>query len=259
MCSLLPVSRMPVLLPIIMVTDRTASCKTTQYGATLCDDGAHIILPQGAQLFELGHQYRRLFENYARDRGAEWLERFQDRLGWPRSNSLHLLTGFYKTCSWSIASFGMQTAANIHPVAVHCTLREVDERIIRDDSTWQPAGRFERKIGPVPDRQGQNNQTVFIRGITVTPNRPEPGQSEKQAGLLGVLSAPTQFLGSFLGSSSGATAIEAPKSNVIILLASTLNQWSIGLTTLFCDLATFPMVHSGSFFFYLKVHFPRVM
>ena len=43
------------------------------------------------------------------------------------------------------------------------------------------------------------------------------------------------------------------------LLACTPNHWSNGLMTLFCDLATFPMVRFGSFFFYLKVHFPRVM
>ena len=43
------------------------------------------------------------------------------------------------------------------------------------------------------------------------------------------------------------------------LLACTPNHWSNGLMILFCDLATFPMVRFGSFFFYLKVHFPRVM
>ena len=112
------------------VTDCTASCKTTQYGATLSNDGAHIILPQGAQFSELGFQQRRLFENHAREHGSDWLERFRDRLGWPRSNSLYLLTGFYKTCSWSIASFGMQTAANTNPV--HVPLWEVNAMISND-------------------------------------------------------------------------------------------------------------------------------
>ena len=144
------------------------SRRTTQYGATLSDDGAHIILPQGAQSFELGLHHRQLFENHAREHGAEWIERFRDRLGWPRSNSIYLLTGLYKTCSWSIASFGMQTAANTDPVRVHCTLVEVDERTIREASVWQPAGRFKRKIGPPPDRQGPNNQTIFIRAISHT-------------------------------------------------------------------------------------------
>ena len=146
------------------------SRRTTQYGATLFDDGAHIILPQGAHSFDLGLHHRQLFENHAREHGAEWLECFRDRLGWPRSSSFHLLTGLYKTCSWSIASFGMQTAANTDPVRVHCTLVEVDERTIREASVWQPAGRFKRKIGPPVHRQGQNNQTVFIRAITVTLN-----------------------------------------------------------------------------------------
>jgi hypothetical protein len=198
------------------VTNCTASYRTTQYGATLSNDGAHIILPQGAQFSELGLQQRRLFENHARKHGSDWLECFRDRLGRPRSDSLYLLTGFYKTCSWSIASFGMQTAANTDPVGVHCILKEVDERVIRDDSVWQPSGRFKRKIGPAPDRQGRNNQTVFIQGITITPNLSEAGQSERQAGLLRILSAPTQFLSTLVGSSTTATATETPKSKVTI-------------------------------------------
>ena len=100
--------------------------------------------------------------------------------------------------------------------SVHCVLKEVDERVIRDHSVWQPAGRFKRKIGPVPECQGENNQTVFIRGITITPNPSGAGQSERQTGLLRVLSAPTQFLSTMVGSSTTATATETPKSNVII-------------------------------------------
>ena len=149
-----------------------------------------------------------------RKHGSDWLTRFRDRLGWPRSNSLYLLTGFYKTCSWSIASFGMQTAANTDPVHVHCILKEVDKRVIRDESVWQPSGRFKRKIGPAPDRQGKNNQTIFIQGITITPNLSEV--SERQVGLLRILSAPTQFLSTLVGSSTTTTATETPKSNVII-------------------------------------------
>lgn len=194
-----------------------ASRRTTQYSATLSDDGAHIILPQGAQAFELGLHHRRLFENYAREHGADWLERFRDRLGWPRSNSLYLLTGFHKTCSWSIASFGMQTAANTNPVGVYCTLAEVDERLVREESVWHPAGRFKRKIGPPPDRQGQNNQTIFIRGVMVTPNLSCQGQSEqKDPGFLGMLLAPSRFMGSVMGGSAQSTATKSPKGDVII-------------------------------------------
>ncbi|KAF8554296.1 hypothetical protein OG21DRAFT_1104379 [Imleria badia] len=202
------------------------SRRTTHYSATLSNDGAHIILPQGAQSFELGLQHRRLFENHAREHGADWLERFRDQLGSPRSNSLYLLTGFYKTCSWSIASFGMKTAANTDPVGVHCTLAEVDERIIRDDSFWRPAGRFRQKIGPAPDRQGKNNQTVFIRGITITPNLSEPEKSEKQAGLLSVLSVPTRLLSTLAGSSAMAATTETSKSNVIIQDVPQISQAS---------------------------------
>ena len=218
-CWMLLVSRMPASphnRPT--ATDCAAtSRRTTQYGATLSNDGAHIILPQGAQSFELGLHHRQLFENYAREHGAEWIERFRDRLGWPRSNSIYLLTGFYKTCSWSIASFGMQTAANTDPVRVHCTLVEVDERTIREASVWQPSGRFKYKIGPPPDRQGQNNQTIFIRAITVTPNISQQGSSEqREAGLLGRLFSLTRSLSSLGGDSNSATTTETPKSNVII-------------------------------------------
>ena len=198
--------------------DVSVSRRTTHYSATLSNDGAHIILPQGAQSFELELQLRRSFEKCAREHGADWLERFGDRLGWPRSNSLYLLTGFHKTCSWSIASFSMQTAANTNPVGVYCTVMEVDERVLREDSVWQPAGRFKRKIGPPPDRQGQNNQTIFIRGFTITPNLSRRGKSDqRQTGFLGMLSDITQFLSTLLGDSiTNTTETETPESNVVI-------------------------------------------
>ena len=197
--------------------DVSVSRRTTHYSATLSNDGAHIILPQGAQSFELELQLRRSFEKCAREHGADWLERFGDRLGWPRSNSLYLLTGFHKTCSWSIASFNMQTAANTNPVGVYCTVMEVDERVLREDSVWQPAGRFKRKIGPPPDRQGQNNQTIFIRGFTITPNLSRRGKSEqRQVGLLDMLSAATRLLSTLAGDSTNTTETETPESNVVI-------------------------------------------
>ena len=206
------------------MTDYTASRRTTHYSATLSTDGTHIILPQGAQSFELELRHRRQFERHAREHGADWLERFRDDLGSPRSDSLYLLTGFYKTCSWSIASFGMKTAANADPVGVYCTLAEVDERIIRDTSFWRPAGRFRHKIGPEPDRQGKHNQTIFIRGITITPNLSEPEKSEKQAGLLGVLSAPSRFLSTLVGSSAMGTTAETSKTNVTIQQVPQMSQ-----------------------------------
>ncbi|KAI9458748.1 hypothetical protein HD554DRAFT_1701964 [Boletus coccyginus] len=213
--------------PFDELTVGGATRKTTQYGATLSGDGAHIILPQGAQLFELGHHDRRLFENHAREHGADWLEHFKDRLGWPRSNSLYLLTGFYKTCSWSIASFSMQTAANTNPVGVHCTLVEVDERLIRDDSVWQPTGRFKRKIGPPPDRQGKDNQTIFIRGITVTPNLSEQGQNEeREPGYLSMLFGPIGFLNSLVRDSTKATVTEPPKENATVQHVPQISQAS---------------------------------
>ncbi|KAF8546715.1 hypothetical protein OG21DRAFT_1049066 [Imleria badia] len=119
----------------------------------------------------------------------------------------------------------MQTAANTNPVCVHCTTVEVDERIIREDSVWQPAGRFKRKIGPALDRQGRNNQSVFIRGITITPNFSKQGQNErKQPGLLGMLSACTRFLNTMMGQSNETP--ETPKSDVIITHVPYISQVS---------------------------------
>lgn len=205
--------------------DCRASRRTTQYTATLSNDGAHIVLPQGAELFELGLHHRKLFEKYARERGAGWLERYKDQLGWPCSDSLYLLTGFYKTCSWCIASFSMQTAANTNPEHVSCVSLEVDELLIQEDSVWQPAGRFKSKVGPALDRQGRNNQTVFIRAITITPNIFERGQSEQQqAGLLGMLSASARYLNTMMGGSNRAAETETPKSDVIIQHLPNISQ-----------------------------------
>lgn len=212
---------------VTIANDPAASRRTTQYSATLSNDGAHVILPQGAQYFELQSQHRKIFESHAREHGEEWLELFKDQLGWPRSNSLHLLTGFYKTCSWSIASFGMQTAANTDPVYVHSTLVEVDERTIREDSVWHPAGRFKRKIGPAPDRQGQNNQTIFIRGITITPKIEEQHVAST---LLSRFSAHIPFLNTLMGSSQ-ATVTQTAESNVIIQHVPSISQVYLTLHT----------------------------
>lgn len=106
--------------------------------AVLSDDGAYIIVLQGAQCCEWD-PHKGLFESYAREHGAEWIERFRDRLGQSRSTSLYLLTGFHRICWWSLASFSMQNTANTHPVGVHCTLIEVDEVLIQVDSVWNPA------------------------------------------------------------------------------------------------------------------------
>ncbi|KAG8217022.1 hypothetical protein J3R82DRAFT_7338 [Butyriboletus roseoflavus] len=207
--------------------DCATSRRTTEYSATLSDDGSHIILPQGAQLFQLGLHHRRLFEDYAREHGADWLERFRDRLGWPRSNSIYLLTGYYKTCSWSIASFSMHMAANTDPVRTHCKLVEVDELTIREASVWQPTGRFQRKIGPPPNRQGRHNQTVFIRAVTVTPNLFEQVPSgQREAGLLDKIFSFPLSLNSPAGDSNQETATETPKSNVKIEHVPNITQAS---------------------------------
>ena len=119
------------------VADAMVSRRITYYSSMLSDDGAHIIVLQGAQCCEAG-----------REHGAEWIERFRGRLGQSRSTSLYLLTGFHRTFSWSLASFSMQNTANTHPVGVHCTLIEVDEALYG----WTLIGipRFKRKIGPPP-------------------------------------------------------------------------------------------------------------
>ncbi|KAF8547789.1 hypothetical protein OG21DRAFT_1526924 [Imleria badia] len=205
-------------LEVMMVADMSA---------TLSVDGAHIILPQGAQLFELPSQHKKLFESHAREHGAEWLELFKDQLGWPRSNSLYLLTGFYKTCSWSLASFGMQRAADTDPVYVYCTLVEIDERTIRQESVWHPAGRFKRKIGPAPDRQGQNNQTVFIRGITITPKHGQTEEPPATSTLFNRLITNIPFLNTLtrMGSTEGSTT-QSPGSDVIIQHMPPISQAS---------------------------------
>ncbi|KAI9567826.1 hypothetical protein HD554DRAFT_2172886 [Boletus coccyginus] len=196
---------------IEVLTVADTSRKTTQYSSTLSNDGAHIILPQGAQSFELPFQQRKIFESYAREHGAEWIERSKDQLGWPRSNSLYLLTGFYKTCSWSIASFGMETAANTDPVYVYCSLVELDERTIRQESVWHPAGRFKRKIGPPPDRQGRDNQTVFVRGITITPRVSQDGQTEEPHATSTWFNRPATYI-PFLNTMMGSTEVAAAQT-----------------------------------------------
>ncbi|KAG8221677.1 hypothetical protein J3R82DRAFT_1962 [Butyriboletus roseoflavus] len=106
-----------------------------------------------------------------------------------------------------------RSAGKTDPIRVHCKLVEEKEQIIWEDSVWQPADRFKRKIGPPPDRRGQNNQTIFIRAITITPNLIEQEPSEqREFGLPGSLSSPPRSLNSQAGDSNRETATETPKN-----------------------------------------------
>ena len=163
-------------------------------------------------MFQLGHHHLLEFDAHAKKYGPDWLEQFGSRLGGRRSNSLYLLTGFYKTCSWSIASFGTQTDAD--SVDVFCKLVEEGNRIIRDESVWRPAGRFNKKIGPPPQRQKQMNQTIFIRSITIT-HKPFKEEQSWPA-YLARLSSPSRFLNWAMKDSTEAPVTETSKDDVII-------------------------------------------
>ena len=161
---------------------------------------------------ELGHHHLLEFDAHAKKYGPDWLKQFSSRLGGRRSNSLYLLTGFYKTCSWSIASFGTQM--NADSVDVDCTLVEEGNRIVWDDSFWHPAGRFDDKIGPPPGRQGKMNQTIFIRAIVITR---KPSEEERSwPAYLTRLFSPSRFLNWATEDSTEAPVAEASKDDVII-------------------------------------------
>lgn len=163
-------------------------------------------------MFQLGRHHLLEFDAHAKKYGPDWLKQCSSRLEEHQSNSLYLLTGFYKTCSWSIASFGTQMAAD--SVNVLCSLVEEGNRIIWDTSFWDPAGRFNNKIGPPPERQEQMNQTIFIRAITITR---KPSEEEQRWPAYPVrLFSPSRFLNRATRDSTEAPEEEASKDEVII-------------------------------------------
>ena len=138
----------------------------THYTANLSEDGAHIIVPQGARFSKLALQQHHLFQSQANIYSSIWFDFACNELQGPLS-SIHLITGLCRTRTWCLASFNKKDGRE---VPVSCELVEQDKKLQVDVSRWTPLGRFASGIGPSIGGQEHINQTVFIQAFTITSN-----------------------------------------------------------------------------------------
>lgn len=125
--------------------------------------GALLILPEGAERHDLRNH--RLFFETATRHGVDWYRFAEEHLGRMISHdSLYLITGFYKTRSWSLAAF--ENAAGSGEFSAQFKMTQVGGSNIAGTYTWETTRALDWRVGPA-ENYGFPNQSVFIRGFKV--------------------------------------------------------------------------------------------
>ncbi|KAF8123492.1 hypothetical protein EV363DRAFT_1420080 [Boletus edulis] len=145
-------------------------------------EGAVLILPEGAQSFDLANE--KTFLGEAIRHGIDWYECATEEASRLISNdSLYLITGFHKARSWSVGAAG-QIHSNIQkPRSVKFKVGQIDQgRATARAYQWTATSRFTGRIGPTYPYESANHirderlrrgvhQTVFVRGFRITVNK----------------------------------------------------------------------------------------
>ncbi|KAF8139625.1 hypothetical protein EV363DRAFT_1310151 [Boletus edulis] len=144
------------------------------------EDGAVLILPEGAQSCDLANEKRFLDE--AIQHAVDWYECATEEAGrFVHNDTLYLITGFHKTRSWSLGAAGRSTSSRQNRRSVKFQVGQID----RNGDTaaaylWSATHGFSGRVGPmsmIPNHTLNGrackgvNQTVFIRGFRITVNK----------------------------------------------------------------------------------------
>ncbi|KAF8450962.1 hypothetical protein L210DRAFT_924800 [Boletus edulis BED1] len=120
--------------------------------------GAILILPQGATSAKLLSPEQ--FREVAMESAPDWYEFAKKRYGVQQlDRSLYLITGFYKTRSWSLGSFNNPTGA---------TGKIWARRNDSHPNSYPLEFEFPADPHHMDDASGSINQTVFITGFKIT-------------------------------------------------------------------------------------------
>ena len=149
------------------------------------EEGAVLILPEGAQSWDLQNQ--KMFLDEAIRHGLDWYNCATDSQKAGRiinNDSFYLITGFHKARSWALAAAEKRNSGLQDQD--HRSIKFKGEKIPQDGVTarayfWDRADGFTPRVGPLPNpsldgmvRNGNPNrlnQTVFIRGFRITVNK----------------------------------------------------------------------------------------
>ncbi|KAF8556855.1 hypothetical protein OG21DRAFT_530348 [Imleria badia] len=162
--------------------DQTPSRADYEFSMSM-EDGAVLILPEGAQSRDLQNEKRFLDE--AIRHAVDWYECATEEGGRLISNdSLYLITGFHKAHSWSLGAAGRSVSSLHEQRSAKFKVGQIHEGGLTAEAySWEATHGFEGRVGPMHPYQlpnhilsggirgGVPNQTVFIRGFRITVNK----------------------------------------------------------------------------------------
>jgi len=123
-----------------------------------------LILPDGATSHDVPASER--FRKVAIERAFDWYKIAKEHHGENiSSNSLYLITGFYKARSWSLASFCDATATEAESRHITVVPRDSEGTISGRD--WKCTFPVQYRDGPGSSHNGSANQAVFISGFKI--------------------------------------------------------------------------------------------
>ena len=135
-----------------------------EYEFTLSSsEGALLILPEGAQRRDLRNHHR--FLEVATQHGADWYRFAEERVGQIIGNdSLYLITGLYKTTSWSLAAFEKTAGTAEYPAQFR--ISQAGRNNVAATYSWDTTRALDWRVGPI-EKYEIPNQAVFIRGFKI--------------------------------------------------------------------------------------------
>ena len=130
-------------------------------------EGALLILPEGAESYTL--LKRKIFKDAAIRNGVDWYNFAEQQLGRIITHdSLYLITGCYKSHSWSVAAFheaSSQAGATEFPAQFKAG--QARQGNVSAAYTWETRRALHWRVGPLGDWTAIPNQAVFVSGFKI--------------------------------------------------------------------------------------------
>lgn len=126
------------------------------------NEGALLILPEGAESHQL--RKRQLFRDVTARNAVNWYNFAKQNLGRIIANdSLYLITGLYKTSSWSVAAFHRATGTSESSAQFKASQVGEGNNM---SYTWETMRALDWRVEPQID-VGIPNQSVFVSGFKI--------------------------------------------------------------------------------------------
>ncbi|KAF8444926.1 hypothetical protein L210DRAFT_3054301 [Boletus edulis BED1] len=179
--DVIPSASMELISREVHSSDQQPSRADYEFSLSM-EDGAVLILPEGAESCDLANE--KMFLGEAIRHGVGWYECATEEAGRLISNdSLYLITGFHKACSWSLGAADRSGSNLQNRRSVKFKVGQIhQDNVTARAYLWAATHGFTGRLGPtypygIPNyirderlRRGMN-QTVFVRGFRITVNK----------------------------------------------------------------------------------------